>query len=221
VTLYKTTAATLACSLMILSLAPAWTEEPSPPALITPAALNEYYAPEERTPSKPLAQAPSQVTVSVESVKIESGLMSKKYSGYEITLTNHGPNDLIITDAVVNDGITGEEAYKGSKKRLIGITSFLGVSGLVITTVRRRHRNGKAKLESVRFDGQFHSGPLPVGHSTSALALTPLGIPFESTITFTDVNTGNVYACDNTSCQVESKCSPAAEVPAQEQPEAP
>lgn len=160
--------------------------ETAPAELATPALAMP--SPEAVVPRVAMAISP---------VKLEARFLAKKFDGYQLEITNGGPHDVILLKGSVVNGVSGGEAYEQSKKKLVGVTSFLGVSGFVTTAARRKIRNNKAKSESEGFGNNWEQLPVAAGQMLSLKTLVPKGkqplvkLIFQSKETGETVELGN------------------------------
>lgn len=184
---------------------------PEAPAVAPPETLTETVAP----PAEPTTIEPTTITevpaveppvatltqddiaISTATVPLDSGLLGKKYWGYRITLTNLSQQDVVIRHAEVENGIPGDEAYETNKKKLVGLTSFLGATGFVTTAIRRKVRNNKAREEGGIFNGQLSQTQLAPGQSATIMSLVNKGELPQVVVEFADSETGLKFATSN------------------------
>lgn len=136
----------------------------------------------ESSLSTPLAQsvpsvAPQQVKaleVALNRIPLEAKLFNGKFQGYQLRITNTSTQPVNLLETAVGNSVNGEEAYTQVHKKVIGLTSFLGVSGLVLTTWRRTSRNNRAKKESQQYTNAPLTGTLQPGQTVESRGLIPM-----------------------------------------------
>ncbi len=131
-------------------------------------------------------------------IPLKSRLLKKKFTGYKITVKNMGPGDVNILNADIKNGLSGEKAYRENKRKLIGITSVLGVSGFFTTALIHHIQNSAAETEGKPFNNGFKEGILPVNDARSTESMIPQGQTPVVFIKLKDATTGIQYAVLNT-----------------------
>jgi hypothetical protein len=171
---------------------PVFSEEiPAAMTEMSPATADMIIpAVEQPRPQPHLADS---LTITVTPVELDSGLLGRSYKGYLVKVTNNGPHNVSLENSHIENGVNGEDAYQLKKKKLIGITSFLGASGFVTTAIRRKIRNNTAKHEGPKFTNKFVDVPIAPGASSTTMTLVSKKEAPKIRIAAKDLTTGEQY----------------------------
>lgn len=137
------------------------------------------------------------INVSIVPAPLTAKILAEKYAGYQITLTNSGSSSVTLISAYVENGFSGEQAYQATKKKLVGRTSLLGISGFVTTAIRRKRRNNRGRDEASHFSNTISLVPLESGESVTTKTLVSLGQTPRVRVTYRDHQTGQIYGAED------------------------
>jgi hypothetical protein len=127
-----------------------------------------------------------------------SSIVSEKFSGYNVTLKNTGPNTVRIVNAKIVNGVDGVQAYNFTKRNTLGRTLAWGLAfgavGMACTSISNSKKNNKARNELNEFGLENISGvDLKPGELLKTKVLIPVGSQPELKGQYQDVVTSEVY----------------------------
>lgn len=123
----------------------------------------------------PAADATSAVQVAVFPIEMESDLFTRKFTGYTVTVSNHGPQPVTLVSSEIRHGQNGHQAYDDVKRSLVSPASLLGITGVVTNTFKRASENAQAKGEADKYANALPATVIEPGQSVSTKTLVPFG----------------------------------------------
>jgi hypothetical protein len=155
---------------------------------------NVAFAEVALTPPTTPEQASSLVTIDKTPITLESHL-KRKYSAYKISVTSEYPEELKISSASIQNGVTGSLAAQKAETSWVNILWGLplGFIGMGIAAVVIFDKNHKAENEASDFQNQPPSTTLHKGDIVTFDALVPNQQPLSATFHFKDCKTGLTF----------------------------